>query len=111
MIVNRHNTEHYIWGDTCDGWILRENSDLLIIEERMPPSTAEQRHYHSLAEQFFYVLEGTLTMELDGVVHVLEPRSGISVSKEIVHQARNESDKAVVFLVVSAPTSRGDRHY
>lgn len=110
MTVNRENSEHYNWGGTCDGWILRRGEDLLIIEERMPPQTREERHFHAKAEQFFYVLAGTLTMELDGSVHQLQQGSGISVAKGISHQACNESDEDVVFLVVSCPTSRGDRY-
>jgi mannose-6-phosphate isomerase-like protein (cupin superfamily) len=32
--------------------------DLSVIEERMPPGTAGQRHRHQRSRQFFFVLEG-----------------------------------------------------
>lgn len=92
MIANRETSDHYTWGGTCDGWVLRPGGDLLIIEERMPPNTQEVRHVHSKAEQFFYVLTSLLTMELDGTVFQVHERSGIAVPKGIPHQARMTRD-------------------
>lgn len=110
MIVNKENSDHYTWGEICDGWILRHGTDLMIIEERMPAGTFEERHRHLHAEQFFYVLSGTLTMEMNGIVHEISQRSGIAVPKGADHQARNDSNDDVSFIVISSPTSRGDRH-
>jgi mannose-6-phosphate isomerase-like protein (cupin superfamily) len=109
MIVSTSTVEHYRWGESCDGWILSGGDDLLIIEELMPPNTAEVRHYHARARQFFYVLAGVLTMEVDGERHEVSARRGIEIRPGVAHQARNDGDRDVMFLVVSAPTSRGDR--
>ena len=54
--TSRANARHYLWGGACDGWHLLAGDDLSVIEERMPPGTAEQRHSHVRARQFFYVL-------------------------------------------------------
>lgn len=56
MIKNQTNAEHYIWGAHCEGWHLVKTDDLSIIQERMPPGTAEKRHYHQHAQQFFFIL-------------------------------------------------------
>ncbi|MGQ3487682.1 cupin domain-containing protein [Roseovarius pacificus] len=109
VIVSKDTAEHYGWGARCDGWILASGQDLLIIQERMPAGTAEVRHYHRRAKQFFIVLSGRLTMEADGDVFEIDAQQGIEIRKDVPHQARNDSDQEVVFLVVSAPTSRGDR--
>lgn len=109
MIANRETSDHYHWGGACDGWVLRPGEDLLIIEERMPANTQEERHVHAKAEQFFYVRTGTLTMELDGTIFQVHERSGIAVAKGTPHQARNDTEWDVTFLVISSPTSRGDR--
>lgn len=109
MIVSTDNAEHYRWGAGCDGWVLAGGPDLLIIQERMPPDTAETRHVHETARQFFFVLSGELTMELAGRIHRLTPQQGIEVPPGELHQARNDSTHEVVFLVTSTPTSRGDR--
>ena len=57
---------HYQWGAGCDGWRLVDAPELSIIQERMPPGTAEQQHYHERAQQFFFVLAGTATFEVAG---------------------------------------------
>ena len=83
---------------------------LSVIEERMPPGAIEVRHWHARARQFFYVLRGTLTLEVEGDTHVLPARSGIELPEGTAHQAINESDGEVEFLVISEPPSHGDRH-
>lgn len=109
MKISKQNAEHYIWGDNCDGWHLVKNKELSIIHERMPANTTEVMHYHSHARQFFFVLSGIATMEIDGELITLSPNEGIEVPPLIQHQIRNESDQDVEFLVVSQPNSRGDR--
>ncbi len=109
MVVSREKAEHYNWGQGCDGWLLLPGTDLMVIEERMPPGTAEVRHFHSKARQFFYVISGELTMELEGAVHQLTPSSGIEIPPRACHQARNAGPEPVRFIVISSPTTRGDR--
>ena len=100
---------HYVWGDGCDGWRLMDTPGLSVIEERMPPATSEVRHRHGSSEQCFYVLSGTLTLEVEGAVHRIGRRQAITVTPPASHQARNEGTEDVRFLVVSAPSTRGDR--
>jgi len=66
--VSAEAAEHYRWGEVCDGWHLVRSEGLSVIEERMPAGAREQRHFHTKARQFFYVLEGELTMEVEGGV-------------------------------------------
>jgi len=107
--VSTANAQHYHWGEACDGWHLLAGDDLSVIEERMPPSTVEQRHRHARARQFFYVLEGMATLEVGGVAHSLRRGEGLHVSPGVAHQMRNDSAADIRFLVVSAPKSHGDR--
>jgi uncharacterized cupin superfamily protein len=55
------------------------------------------------------VLTGTLTLEVEGAVHRLPARTGIELPQGTAHQAINETDADVEFLVVSTPPSQGDR--
>src|SRR3954462_4056121 len=105
----RSSADHYRWGDGCDGWDLAGADTLSVIEERMPPDAREARHRHTTARQFFYVLSGVLTMEVDGTRHRLVARSGIEIAPGVPHQAINEGDANAEFLVVSTPPSHGDR--
>jgi mannose-6-phosphate isomerase-like protein (cupin superfamily) len=108
-MIDRTTAEHYSWGDGCDGWRLAQTLALSIIEERMPPGTAEVRHYHRSAAQFFYVLLGSLSIEIDGQEYALSRGQGASVPAGRPHQVRNRSVEAVEFLVVSVPPGQGDR--
>lgn len=101
--------EHYVWGQACDGWHLLKSSELSVIEERMPPHSAERSHRHARAQQFFYVLEGHAVMLLDDGCVDVSAGQGVAISPGQVHQMRNDSPSYVRFLVISQPTTRGDR--
>jgi len=107
--IDRSTSEHYVWGGTSDGWHLVRATALSVIEERMPPGAREVRHRHAHSRQFFYVLSGTLTMEVEGTTHRLGVRAGIELPPVTDDPAINESDSDVEFLVVSTPPSHGDR--
>jgi mannose-6-phosphate isomerase-like protein (cupin superfamily) len=109
MPVSRENAEHYHWGEACDGWHLLRSEQLSVIEERMPPGTREQRHFHTRSRQFFYVLAGELTIELAGEHHVLIAGQGLEIPPHMPHQALNQSNEEIRFLVISQPPSHGDR--
>jgi mannose-6-phosphate isomerase-like protein (cupin superfamily) len=108
--TSRSTAEHYVWGQECDGWHLLRTAGLSVIEERMPPGSREVRHWHARSRQFFYVLSGTLSMEVEGVRHELGARTGLELAPGLAHQATNESDRDAEFLVVSMPPSHSDRH-
>ncbi len=107
--MNRDTAEHYSWGEGCDGWHLVKSPDLSVIQERMPPRTAEVPHHHLRSRQFFFVLAGTLTIDADGTRHVLRVRDGVEIPPGVQHQVTNVSDADVEFLVISQPPSHGDR--
>ena len=108
-MISKETGEHYIWGAGCDGWHLVKLVDLSVIHERMPPGTAEVLHYHQTAWQFFFVLSGTATLEVAGTRELLRAQQGVEVPPGAPHQIFNESDQPVEFLVISQPTTRGDR--
>jgi mannose-6-phosphate isomerase-like protein (cupin superfamily) len=107
--VSTGNAEHYIWGQGCDGWHLLADDDLSVIEERMPPGAWETRHRHARARQFFYVLEGELSIELAGTVYCIAKGHGLHVPPGDAHQVRNNGPVDARMLVVSSPPSHGDR--
>lgn len=109
MIKSVENSEHYIWGDNCDGWRLVQTESLSIIQERMPAHTEEQLHYHSRAQQFFYVLKGVATFDLDGDVLNVTENKGIHIKPNQRHKIMNKTDQDLEFIVISEPQSRGDR--
>ena len=111
--ISTKSAEHYKWGGPqgtdCDGWHLVKNPELSVIEELMPPGASEVRHSHARARQFFFILEGELTLEVDHHYFVLQAGEGIEVAPGQQHQAINQSTKSTRILVTSQPPSHGDR--
>lgn len=109
MSISIENAEHYVWGEVSEGWHLLKRDDMSIIQERVPAGGAEVMHYHNLARQFFYILDGEGTMVFDDKTVVLPKGQGIEIAPEVKHQFKNQSSTDVHFLVISVPTTRGDR--
>lgn len=107
--VDRSNAEHYVWGDDCDGWHLLKRDDLSVIAERVPAGAREARHVHARSRQFFFILSGCAVIEVDGHRNELGAGQGLEIAPGQAHQFRNEADAEVHFLVISQPTTRGDR--
>lgn len=82
---------------------------LSVIQERVPSGCREVRHYHQQAEQFFFVLSGIASIEVDGNEYKLEAEQGIHVPAGKPHQLQNEQSHDLEFLVTSVPPSHGDR--
>lgn len=108
-MIDMSRAEHYTWGAGCDGWHLVNQPGLSVIQERMPPGASEVRHYHQHARQFFYVLSGAATLEVNGTQERLMAGQGQEIAPTTPHQIFNESAEAVEFLVISQPPSHGDR--
>src|SRR5665213_2461995 len=109
MITSTDNAEHYAWGANCDGWPMLRSDSLSVIEERMPPGTSEQLHYHEHAQQVFYILSGTATFEVGGELKTVNANQSIHIKPNIMHRILNNGDADLRFLVISEPKSHGDR--
>jgi len=107
--VSRLNAEYYRWGHDCDAWHLVKDPQFTVIEELMPPGSAEVRHYHKKAQQFFYILAGEAIMEVEGDPVLVRAGSGIRILPGVWHQIRNPSSSALRLLVISLPPSHGDK--
>lgn len=108
-MISHETAEHYTWGAGCDGWHLVNDESLSVIQERMPPGAAEVQHYHERARQFFFILHGTATFEIEGRSESLGPQQGVEVPPSVRHCIRNESQADLEFIVISQPKSHGDR--
>jgi mannose-6-phosphate isomerase-like protein (cupin superfamily) len=110
MKISKATAPHYHWGSECDGWFLEQAADRTVIHERMPPGTAESKHVHHVAKQFFFQLSGEATMEIEERLITLHPREGITILPGILHRIYNNSLEDIEFLVISTPSTKGDRY-
>jgi len=109
MVISIENAEHYIWGEICDGWHLLKRDDMSVIQERVPAGGEEVMHYHNVARQFFYILDGQGIMVFEDHEVTLNKGQGIEIPPRVKHQFKNQSDAEVHFLVISVPPTRNDR--
>ena len=109
MIKSVHNAAHYTWGNNCDGWHLLQAEGLSVIEERMPPGTSEQLHLHHQAQQVFYILSGTATFEINGIIVMVQARESLHILPGVRHLIANKGADDLSFLVISQPKAQGDR--
>jgi mannose-6-phosphate isomerase-like protein (cupin superfamily) len=59
-------------------------------------------HKHDREDEFFFVLEGHLFIDLEERTIELDPGQGVTISKEIMHRPR--SPKKTVMLVIETDT-------
>jgi mannose-6-phosphate isomerase-like protein (cupin superfamily) len=109
MIISKNNSEHYIWGENCDSWILNNSQNLSVKQEKMPSHTSEQLHFHENAEQFFYILKGEAVFYIQDEKLFVKKGEGISVLPKTKHYISNESSEDLEFLVLSSPSTNNDR--
>jgi len=109
--ASRDTQTAYQWGNGGVGWPLVETAGLLVIEETLAPGCSEKHHYHNQAEQCFYMLAGRAVMQFADGQHVeIGPGMALHIPPKTRHAISNQTDEEIRFLVISAPSSRGDRY-
>lgn len=108
-VANRQTTPPYTWGAGCTGWRLVDTPGLTVIEEEMPPGTAEIPHRHEIATQVFYVLTGELSLTRAGKTLTLGPGDALRIAPGTAHEVRNPGPENARFLVISTPSTGNDR--
>jgi mannose-6-phosphate isomerase-like protein (cupin superfamily) len=108
-IIDKQTAEHYLWGDNCDSWILANTDGLSVKQESMPSGTREKLHFHTNAQQFFFILKGSATFYLDNEKRIVTEQKGLLVQPKTKHFIANETNEQLDFLVISQPTTNNDR--
>jgi mannose-6-phosphate isomerase-like protein (cupin superfamily) len=66
-------------------------------------------HFHTNAQQFFYILKGCATFYLEENKIVVTEQKGILINPKTKHFIANETAEQLDFLVISQPTTNNDR--
>ena len=101
--------KHYTWGNECDGWSLVDEETFSIKQERMPAGTSEAKHYHQQAQQFFFILNGTASFEIDNSIIKVNSGEGFHVKAGTIHNISNKETKDLEFILYSQPSTNNDR--
>lgn len=108
-MINKQSSTHYLWGENCDGWILTDTAGLSVKQESMPGGTQEKLHFHSKAQQLFFVLSGTATLYVDDKKEIIREQQALLVTPRTKHFIANETMERLEFLVISQPNNTNDR--
>jgi len=65
-------------------------------------------HKHDEDDEFFYVLDGQLFVDLEDRVIVLDPNQGVTIPKGIVHRTRAPKKTVMLMVETSAIVPTGD---
>lgn len=91
-------------GSTIRSLLDRANAPVAnqsLAEATLPAGTSTERHYHAVSEEFYYVLEGSGRMEIDGMENDVEPGDAILIPPGAWHQIT--ATEAMRFLCCCAP--------
>ena len=108
-VIDKQSAKHYFWGDGCDSWVLVDTDGLSIKQESMPNGTKEKLHFHTNAQQFFFILKGKATFYFNDKKEIVNEQKGILIEPKAKHYIANDTDEILDFLVISQPTTNNDR--
>ena len=115
-VVSKNNTplgeggNHYQWGNDCDGWVLLDTENLSVKQERMPAKTSETLHYHEKAQQFFFILKGIATFEVEEKSFTVQAGEGFHIEAMKKHRIINNTNEDLEFILSSQPSTNNDRY-
>ncbi|MGN6533721.1 MAG: cupin domain-containing protein [Ginsengibacter sp.] len=109
-IVSKYRPlKQYKWGNVCVSWDLVDNVGFSVKQEMMPPGALEQLHYHDKSEQFFFILAGTATFEIEGKQIEVSVHEGLQISAGKKHRIINNGTSNLEFILCSQPSISNDR--
>ena len=110
QIINKEKAlQHYTWGDNCDGWVFVDTEALSVKQERMPQQAAETLHYHEKAQQFFFILKGIATFEMEDDFFSVKENEGFHIPAGKKHRIINNANTDLEFILSSQPSTNNDR--
>jgi len=74
-----------------------------LAEATLPPGGSTRRHYHRASEEFYFLLEGNGTMELDGETRRVGPGDAVLIPPGSRHQITATGKRSLRFLCCCAP--------
>lgn len=93
-------------GSTIRSLLDRSNAPVLhqsLAEATLEAGNSTRRHYHRAAEEFYYLLEGRGTIEIDGRRRQVGPGDAILIPPGARHQLLADADHDVRLLCCCSP--------
>lgn len=88
----------------------RDDGDFSLMERTLPPKGRRPpAHRHTNCSEAYYVLDGQVSVDIDGGEYTLDPRAFALVPRGTAHTFGNSSDTEARLLVIHAPAM--DRYF
>jgi len=100
--------EAYTWGDNCKGWTFIDSS-VSVKQESMPVGTKGKKHYHEKASQYFFILKGQATFEIEGGIVEAGVQKLVEIKPLQKHLISNNGEEDLEFILFSNPSTSNDR--
>ena len=108
MFIVDEKDKEYRFGDSGPKYLMQGPRMNFAIVQFMPGQDF-QAHSHKVMEENFYILEGTLTIVVDGAVHTLGPGQFIHIEPNEVHYIANKSSSVIRMVSSLAPFQEVDK--
>lgn len=108
-IIDLDNSKPMLWGNNCHVHELANTSHLRILHEIIPPGNQDKMHYHSLSDQFLYLLSGTIKIKLINDTIHLKPYQGVMIPAEVAHYVDNNGTEDAILMTIASPGIIDDR--
>lgn len=70
---------------------------------RLPPGSANTLHKHVRSEEFYFVLEGTGRLRVNGETLTVPKYGAVLVGPDVLRQVFNDTDSEVLWLILGGP--------
>jgi len=96
---------------TKDGSTIRElhhTEVQSLAEATLEVEQATERHYHSVAQEIYFVLKGQGKLEIDGELTYVRPGDAVLIPAGAFHQLENNGTSELRFLCFCTPAYSHD---
>jgi len=108
MFIIDEKDKEYRFGDSGPKYLMQGPRMNFALVQFMPGQDF-QAHYHEVMEENFYILEGTVTIYVNGTPHELTAGKFIHIEPGEVHYVTNRSSSVVRMVASLAPFKDGDK--
>ena len=108
MFITDEKEKEFRFGDSGPKYLMqgpRMNFALV----QFQPGQDFHAHYHEVMEENFFILEGSVTIYVDGVPHDLRAGQYIHIEPGEAHYVINKSSSVVRMTSALAPFKEGDK--
>lgn len=108
MFIIDEKEKEYRFGDSGPKYLMKgPRSNFALVQFQAGQDF--KAHYHNIMEENFFILEGEVDIEVDGVCHTLKAGQLIHIEPKEVHYVINRSDSVVKMVSTLAPYQEVDK--